>query len=70
MGSACHRACKRLLLNDRKTIMTAALPSAVRKAIDAANLGDTDAFLASFVPHLGVVNDWNREFRGTEAIRR
>jgi hypothetical protein len=33
------------------------LPPPVRSAIDAANAGDTDAFLAAFTPD-GVVDDW------------
>jgi hypothetical protein len=43
------------------------LPPPVRSAIDAANAGDTAAFLAAFTPD-GVVDDWGREFRGPEAI--
>jgi hypothetical protein len=50
--------------------MTPVLPPAVRNVIDAANLGDPDAFLAGFTPHLGVVDDWGRKFHGAEAIRR
>jgi hypothetical protein len=43
------------------------LPPPVAAAIDAANRGDTAAFLATFAPD-GVVDDWGREFRGAEAI--
>jgi SnoaL-like protein len=43
------------------------LPAPVASAIDAANRGDTPAFLAAFTPD-GVVDDWGREFRGPEAI--
>jgi hypothetical protein len=50
--------------------MAPVLPPAVRNVIDAAKLGDTDALLAAFVPHLGVVDDWGRKFHGGEAIRR
>lgn len=42
----------------------------VRKAIDAANAGDREAFLALFSPVTGYVNDWGREFHGTDAIGR
>jgi hypothetical protein len=47
--------------------MTEGLPASVAAAIDAANRGDTDAFVATFTPD-GVVDDWGREFRGPEAI--
>ncbi|CAN5268557.1 hypothetical protein BH11ACT6_BH11ACT6_21430 [soil metagenome] len=50
--------------------MPAALPPEVRTLIDAANLNDTDAFLAAFTPHQGVVDDWGRKFYGSEDIRR
>ena len=43
------------------------LPPPVSAAIDAANRGDTDAFIACFAPD-GVVDDWGREFRGPAAI--
>lgn len=36
--------------------------------VDAANRGDVEAFLDSFVA-TGVVDDWGREFAGREAIR-
>ena len=45
---------------------TRSLPP-VSRAIDAANRGDTDAFLACFTSD-GVVDDWGREFRGASAI--
>jgi hypothetical protein len=48
--------------------MTLDLPAPVRAAIDAANAGDTDAFLACFPPD-GVVDDWGREFAGRDEIR-
>jgi hypothetical protein len=44
------------------------LPRAVRTLIDAANLHDTDRFLACFARD-GLVDDWGREFRGAGAIR-
>lgn len=47
-----------------------ALPPPVRKAIDAANAADTDAFSALFTPTDGCVDDRGREFRGADAIRR
>jgi hypothetical protein len=47
--------------------VTEDLPPPVAAAIDAANRGDTPAFLASFTAD-GVVDDWGREFRGPEAI--
>jgi hypothetical protein len=40
----------------------------VARLLEAANANDTDAFLATFVDG-GVVDDWGREFAGTEAIR-
>jgi hypothetical protein len=48
--------------------MTDALPDPVAAAVDAANAGDTDAFLATFTVD-GYVDDWGREFRGADAIR-
>jgi hypothetical protein len=47
--------------------MTDELPRPVRTLVDAANAGDTVAFLAGFTPD-GVVDDWGREFRGAEDI--
>src|SRR4051812_46655342 len=52
--------------NTRQTMTE--LPEPVARALDAANTGDTDAFLACFTPD-GVVDDWGREFRGPEEIR-
>ncbi|MEV6010578.1 nuclear transport factor 2 family protein [Streptomyces sp. NPDC051976] len=45
-----------------------AMHPAVRRALDAANAGDTDAFLDAFATE-GAVDDWGRLFRGREAIR-
>jgi hypothetical protein len=50
--------------------MPPVLAPEVRNLIDAANLGDTDAFLAAFTPHQGVIDDWGRKFEGPEGIRR
>lgn len=44
------------------------LPAPVQAAVDAANAGDTDAFLAVFTAD-GAVDDWGRVFSGAEAIR-
>lgn len=49
--------------------MASALRPEVRNLIDATNLGDTDAFLSAFVPHLAVVDDWGRKFHGPQDIR-
>ena len=40
----------------------------VARAIEAANAGDTEAFLACFTAD-AVVDDWGREFRGPDEIR-
>jgi hypothetical protein len=40
----------------------------VAKLLDAANANDTEAFLAMFVDG-AAVDDWGREFVGTDAIR-
>jgi hypothetical protein len=48
--------------------VTTDLPAPVRAALDAANAGDIDAFVACF-PADGMVDDWGRHFRGREAIR-
>jgi ketosteroid isomerase-like protein len=48
--------------------MTDELPRPVRTLVDAANAGDTAAFLAGFTPD-AVVDDWGREFRGAEEIQ-
>jgi hypothetical protein len=45
-----------------------AMPDPVRRAVDAANGGDIDGFLAVFGDD-GAVNDWGRVFRGPDAIR-
>jgi hypothetical protein len=44
------------------------LPEPVAALVRAANDHDTAAFLAGFTGD-GVVDDWGREFHGTEAIR-
>ncbi|MDV7216808.1 nuclear transport factor 2 family protein [Streptomyces prunicolor] len=44
------------------------LPPVVRRAIDAANAADTQAFLDSFATD-GAVDDWGRLFYGPDAIR-
>jgi hypothetical protein len=41
----------------------------VRTLIDAANAGDSAAFLAAFTAE-GVVDDWGREFRGADEIEQ
>ncbi|MBP2704014.1 nuclear transport factor 2 family protein [Microbispora sp. RL4-1S] len=48
--------------------MTDETPEPVRALLDAANAGDTAAFLAAFTED-GVVDDWGREFRGAGRIR-
>lgn len=50
--------------------MSSTLIPQVRNLIDATNRGDTDAFLATFIPYQGVVDDWGRKFHGPEDIRR
>ena len=47
----------------------AELPAPVQTALDAANGGDTDAFLDAFIDGEGAVDDWGRVFRGRERIR-
>jgi len=44
------------------------VPEPIARALDAANAGDTDAFLTCFTPR-GVVDDWGREFHGPDEIR-
>lgn len=44
------------------------IPQPVQALLDAANANDIDAFLAGFT-HDGVVDDWGREFKGTDRIR-
>ena len=48
--------------------MPDAAPAPVARLLEAANGNDTEAFLAAFVDG-GVVDDWGREFVGTQAIR-
>ena len=48
--------------------MPESAPAAVVKLLEAANANDTEAFLATFLEG-GVVDDWGREFVGTDAIR-
>ena len=43
-------------------------PAPVAKLLQSANANDTETFLATFVDG-GVVDDWGREFVGTDAIR-
>jgi hypothetical protein len=50
--------------------MPSTLTPEVRRLIDAANLGDVDAFIETFAPYRGVVDDWGRRFHGPDAIRR
>ena len=40
----------------------------MQAVLDAANSGDTEAFLACFSAD-GAVDDWGREFRGPDRIR-
>jgi hypothetical protein len=47
--------------------MIESAPAPVARLVEAANANDTDAFLAMFVDG-GVVDDWGREFPGTDAI--
>ncbi|WP_031521393.1 nuclear transport factor 2 family protein [Streptomyces sp. NRRL F-5123] len=46
----------------------APLPVPVAAALEAANAGATEDFLAAFAED-GAVDDWGREFRGHDAIR-
>ena len=46
------------------------LPKPILAAIDAVNAGDVDAFLATFAPVTGLVDDWGFEHRGADEIRR
>ena len=43
-------------------------PAPVTRLLNAANANDTERFLAAFAEG-GVVDDWGREFVGTNAIR-
>lgn len=45
------------------------VPAPVQTALDAANGGDTEAFLDVFVDGEGAVDDWGRVFRGRDRIR-
>ena len=45
------------------------VPAPVQTALDAANGGDTEAFLDAFVDGEGAVDDWGRVFRGRDRIR-
>jgi hypothetical protein len=45
------------------------VPAPVQNALDAANAGDTEAFLDTFVDGDGAVDDWGRVFRGRDRIR-
>jgi hypothetical protein len=49
--------------------MTVSLPAPVQAVFDATNAGNTTAFLDAFTAD-GVVDDWGREFRGHEAIKK
>jgi hypothetical protein len=44
------------------------MPQPVAALIEAANSGDTEAFLASLTEG-AVVDNWGREYRGGDAIR-
>ena len=48
--------------------MLESAPAPVAALLEAANANDTQAFLAMFVEG-AVVDDWGREFAGTDAIR-
>ena len=48
--------------------MLESAPAPVATLLEAANANDTEAFLAMFVEG-AVVDDWGREFAGTDAIR-
>ena len=50
------------------TAMLESTPAPVAALLAAANANETDAFLATFAEG-GVVDDWGREFAGTDAIR-
>jgi hypothetical protein len=49
--------------------MTHDLPAPVARAIDAVNVGDTDAFLAEFTVD-GWIDDNGRRFTGHDEMRR
>jgi hypothetical protein len=48
--------------------MVESAPDPAATLLEAANASDTDAFLAIFA-ECAVVDDWGREFAGTDAIR-
>ena len=48
--------------------MLESAPAPVATLLEAANANDTEAFLAKFADG-AVVDDWGREFAGTDAIR-
>jgi hypothetical protein len=48
--------------------MAERVPGPVQALLDAANAGDTEAFLAGFSED-GLVDDWGREFVGAALIR-
>jgi hypothetical protein len=50
------------------TTLPSQLPIPVAAALEAADAGNTEDFLAAFAED-GAVDDWGREFRGREAIR-
>jgi SnoaL-like domain len=50
------------------TGMLESAPAPVARLLEAANANDAEAFLATFVEG-GVVDDWGREFAGSDAIR-
>ena len=49
--------------------MSERVPGPVQVLLDAANAGDTEAFLAGFTEE-GLVDDWGREFVGAAQIGR
>jgi hypothetical protein len=61
-------ATSRVACGDREELAVPTLPDPVQAALDAANRGDVEAFLATFEA-AGVVDDWGREFAGRDAIR-
>jgi len=61
--------CERASPPENGVPVDAALSGPVADAIDAANAGDTERFLAAFTTN-GAVDDWGRVFSGPEQIRR
>ena len=49
--------------------MVQRLPSPIRRALDAVNVGDSAAFTACFRPRLGCIDDWGRQHHGDRDIR-